>query len=89
LLAEGEFEAISLSAPLDALLNDKLGEILHVRRSNDRFGWAGAEQHCLEAGRSDDKPIDKKLARAADKAELEVSQTVRPFPLLELYEGTL
>ncbi|GAA5856066.1 hypothetical protein JCM9279_006494 [Rhodotorula babjevae] len=79
-----EFEAISLSAPLDALLNDKLGEILHVRRSNDRIGWAGAEQHCFEAGRSDDKPIDRKLARAADKAELEVSQTLPQDPMASL-----
>ncbi|GAA5944159.1 hypothetical protein JCM3775_001084 [Rhodotorula graminis] len=79
-----EFEAISLSAPLDALLNDKLGEILHVRRSNERIGWAGAEQHCFEAGRSDDKAVDRKLARAADKAELEVSQTLPPDPMASL-----
>ncbi|BGP40452.1 hypothetical protein JCM10450v2_004434 [Rhodotorula kratochvilovae] len=71
---KGEFEAISLSAPLDALLNNKLGEIVYVRRSNDRVGWAGAEQHCFEAGKTDATAVDKKQARAADKAEKEVSE---------------
>ncbi|GAA6050354.1 hypothetical protein JCM3770_002978 [Rhodotorula araucariae] len=71
---KGEFEAISLSAPLDALLNNKLGEIIYVRRSNDRVGWAGAEQHCFEAGKTDATAVDKKQARVADKAEREVSE---------------
>ncbi|GJN90810.1 hypothetical protein Rhopal_003824-T1 [Rhodotorula paludigena] len=70
---KGDFEAISLSAPLDALLNNKLGEILYIRRSNDRVGWAGAEQHCFEAGKND-AAVDKKKARAADKAEKVVSE---------------
>ncbi|GAA5872831.1 hypothetical protein JCM8547_005715 [Rhodosporidiobolus lusitaniae] len=71
---KGEFEAISLSAPLDALLNNKLGEILYTRRCNDRCGWAAAEQHCFEVSKSDGAGVDSKAGKEADKAELATSE---------------
>ncbi|BGP08426.1 hypothetical protein JCM10049v2_004273 [Rhodotorula toruloides] len=69
----GEFEAISLSNPLDALMNDKFQEILFTRRCNDRVGWAGAEQHCFQHGKTD-TGVEKKKARAADKEEKDLSE---------------
>ncbi|GAA6028379.1 hypothetical protein JCM8097_007003 [Rhodosporidiobolus ruineniae] len=65
---KGEFEAISLSAPLDALLNNKFQEILGTRRCNDRCGWAAAEQHCFGVEKHG-MEVDRKLAKAADKEE--------------------
>ncbi|CEQ39453.1 SPOSA6832_00978, partial [Sporobolomyces salmonicolor] len=44
---KGEFQAISLSAPLDSLFLHKFQEILLIRRRDDKCGWAAAEQHCL------------------------------------------
>ncbi|GAA5950707.1 hypothetical protein JCM21900_000486 [Sporobolomyces salmonicolor] len=44
---KGEFQAISLSAPLDSLFLHKFQEILLIRRRDDKCGWAVAEQHCL------------------------------------------
>ncbi|GAA5983163.1 hypothetical protein JCM10908_000179 [Rhodotorula pacifica] len=64
----GEFGAISLSNPLNALMNDKFQQIVQIRRSNDRVGWAGAEQHCFTSEAAG-QPLDKKAARVADKDE--------------------
>ncbi|BGP16562.1 hypothetical protein JCM10213_000526 [Rhodosporidiobolus nylandii] len=69
-----EFEAISLSAPLDALLNNKFLEILSTRRCNDRCGWAAAEQHCFAPGGAAGLEVDRKEARAADKEEKETAE---------------
>ncbi|BGP24987.1 hypothetical protein JCM10295v2_003907 [Rhodotorula toruloides] len=69
----GKFEAISLSNPLDALMNDKFQEILFTRRCNDCVGWAGAERHCFEHGKTD-IVVEKKKARAADKEEKDLSE---------------
>ncbi|GAA5820502.1 hypothetical protein JCM11251_003020 [Rhodosporidiobolus azoricus] len=65
---KGDFEAISLSAPLDALLNNKFQEILFARRCNDRCGWAAAEQHCFGVEKHG-MEIDRKKGKAADKEE--------------------
>ena len=78
----GDFDAISLSNPLNALMNDKFQQLVQIRRSNDRVGWAGAEQHCF-TGNGAGQPLDKKAARAADKEEKTAAETnatpVRPF----------
>ncbi|GAA6000083.1 hypothetical protein JCM10207_006044 [Rhodosporidiobolus poonsookiae] len=70
---KGEFEAISLSAPLDALLNNKFQEIVATRRCNDRCGWASAEQHCFGAERQG-LEVNRKKGKAADKAEKDTSE---------------
>ena len=78
----GDFDAISLSNPLNALMNDKFQQLVQIRRSNDRVGWAGAEQHCF-TGNGAGQPLDKKAARAADKEEKTAAETnaspVRPL----------
>ncbi|KAI5478234.1 ubiquitin-conjugating enzyme E2 Q [Pseudohyphozyma bogoriensis] len=65
---KNDFDAISLSKPLDSLFTDKFQEILLTRRSNKNLGWAGAELHCLTPGKAG-QSIDKKACRAADKDE--------------------
>ncbi|GAA5904071.1 hypothetical protein JCM6882_003817 [Rhodosporidiobolus microsporus] len=70
---KGDFEAISLSAPLDALLNNKFQEILFTRRCNDRCGWAAAEQHCFGVEKSG-MEVDKKKGKAADKEEKDTTE---------------
>ncbi|KWU47088.1 hypothetical protein RHOSPDRAFT_14601, partial [Rhodotorula sp. JG-1b] len=76
----GDFDAISLSNPLNALMNDKFQQLVQIRRSNDRVGWAGAEQHCF-TGNGAGQPLDKKAARAADKEEKTAAETnASPLP---------
>ncbi|KAM0753059.1 hypothetical protein T439DRAFT_323673 [Meredithblackwellia eburnea MCA 4105] len=75
----GEFEAISLSAPLDSLLVDKFQEILLTRRSNVNVGWAAAEHHCLEPGHTKEA-IDKRSCKAADAEETKISGSYRLPP---------
>ncbi|GAA5975703.1 hypothetical protein JCM11641_005842 [Rhodosporidiobolus odoratus] len=70
---KGEFEAISLSAPLDALLNTKFQEILFTRRCNVRCGWAAAEQHCFGVERNG-MEVDRKKAKLADKEEKDTAE---------------
>jgi ubiquitin-conjugating enzyme E2 Q len=69
---EGEFEAISLSVPLDSLFSDKFQEILLRRRQNPGIGWAGAEHHCLALIKSDGT-LNASECKAADLAEKEIS----------------
>ncbi|BGP55681.1 hypothetical protein JCM8202v2_003288 [Rhodotorula sphaerocarpa] len=64
----GDFEAISLSNPLNSLMNSKFSGLVQTRRENDGVGWAGAEEYRLAAEPAT-APLDKKAARAADKEE--------------------
>ncbi|GAA5978067.1 hypothetical protein JCM5350_007386 [Sporobolomyces pararoseus] len=73
---KGEFEAISLSAPLDSLFFDKFQEVLATRRRNDNVGWAGAESHCLVPGKTA-VSIDKAVSKAADKEEKEIAKSTK------------
>ncbi|SCV71838.1 BQ2448_4532 [Microbotryum intermedium] len=70
--AQGDMQAISLSAPLDSLFKEKFQEILLTRRQHAKCGWAAAERHCL-ADNSRVKAYDGKAGRAADKAEAELA----------------
>ncbi|ORY89473.1 hypothetical protein BCR35DRAFT_300675, partial [Leucosporidium creatinivorum] len=69
---KGEFQAISLSAPLDSLFSDAFQKVLLTRRSNSGCGWAGAEHHCLQPD-SSKGGFDKKACRDADKEEKAIS----------------
>lgn len=83
---EGEFEAISLSGPLDSLFSDKFQEILLRRRQNPRIGWAGAEHHCLALLKSDGA-LHTSECQEADDAEKDISSsyTVRILANAPLY----
>lgn len=81
----GDFDAISLSNPLNALMNDKFQQLVQIRRSNDRVGWAGAEQHCF-TGNGAGQPLDKKAARAADKEEKTAAET-NASPVRRLHDA--
>lgn len=86
----GDFDAISLSNPLNVLMNDKFQQLVQIRRSNDRVGWAGAEQHCF-TGDGAGQPLDKKAARAADKEEKTAAETnaspVRSFDATRMHRS--
>ncbi|GAA5881505.1 hypothetical protein JCM1840_007127 [Sporobolomyces johnsonii] len=71
---KGEFQAISLSAPLDSLFLDKFQQILLTRRRNDQCGWAAAEQHCLTPGKHSEE-VDRKAGRVADKEEKDIASS--------------
>lgn len=85
--AEGEFESISLSTPLEALMNDKFPELLLIRRSNANVSWAGAESHCFE--HTHKQAVDKKASKAADAEEQEIGSSYQVrLSFLSLLEGT-
>jgi ubiquitin-conjugating enzyme E2 Q len=71
-----DFDAISLSKPLDSLFMEKFPEILMIRAKNPKLGWAAAEHHVLKDIKS---PIDMVASAAADKDEKEssISNNVR------------
>ncbi|GAA5835600.1 hypothetical protein JCM3766R1_006458 [Sporobolomyces carnicolor] len=71
---KSEFEAISLSAPLDALFRDKFHEVLVTRRCNDSVGWAGAENHCLVPGKSA-AALNPRDSKAADREEKQIARS--------------
>ncbi|GAA5893568.1 uncharacterized protein JCM6883_003563 [Sporobolomyces salmoneus] len=71
-----EFQAISLSAPLDSLFHDKFQEVLVTRRRNDKVGWAGAESHCLVPGKSA-VFLDQKESTAADLEEKQIAKSTK------------
>ncbi|SGY22977.1 BQ5605_C019g08878 [Microbotryum silenes-dioicae] len=71
-LRQGDMQAISLSAPLDALFKEKFQEILLTRRQQSKCGWAAAEHHCM-ADNPHGKAYDSKAGQAADKAEAELA----------------
>ncbi|GAA6060017.1 hypothetical protein JCM10212_001175 [Sporobolomyces blumeae] len=72
---KGDFEAISLSVPLDSLFLNEFHEILSARRWNESCGWAAAELHSLADLGQASSGIDKKAGKAADKAEKEIAKS--------------
>ncbi|KAK4053896.1 hypothetical protein OIO90_003733 [Microbotryomycetes sp. JL221] len=69
---EGDFEAVSLSSPLNSLMNDAFQRILLTRRRFSNCGWAAAEDHCLTAGR-EKADLDEKAATLLDMTERNLS----------------
>lgn len=70
---KGEFESISLSAPLESLMNEKFPELLLIRRSNANVSWAAAEAHCFE--HTHKRAVDRKASKAADKEEKDIASS--------------